>query len=71
MSMSSSDAPYDHAMAENSRFILKAECIHHTKHQAYEEARLLTGEYIHPYNNERIRLKTKLTPLEKRCQLVA
>ena len=38
---------------------------------AYEEASLLIGEYIHFYNNERIQLKTKLTPLEKRNQFVA
>jgi hypothetical protein len=30
--------------------------------------RLLLGEYIHFYNYERIQLKTKLTPYEKRCQ---
>ena len=36
-----------------------------------EEARLLIGEYIHFYNHERIQLKTKLTPLEKRSQYVA
>ncbi|MBQ8717211.1 MAG: IS3 family transposase, partial [Clostridia bacterium] len=36
-----------------------------------EEARLLIGAYIHFYNNERIQLKTKLTPFEKRCQFVA
>ncbi|MBR6768930.1 MAG: hypothetical protein IKM34_05535 [Clostridia bacterium] len=29
------------------------------------------GAYIQFYNNERIQLKTKLTPLEKRCQFVA
>ena len=28
-------------------------------------------EYIHFYNNERIQLKTKLTPLEKRSQYIA
>ena len=28
-------------------------------------------EYIYFHNNERIQLKTKLTPLEKRCQYVA
>ena len=36
-----------------------------------EEARLLIGEYIHFYNHDRIQLKTKLTPLEKRSQYVA
>ena len=29
------------------------------------------GEYIHFYNNQRLQLKTKLTPLEKRSQFVA
>ena len=31
----------------------------------------IVSEYIHFYNNERIQLKTKLTPLEKRNQFVA
>ena len=70
-SMSSKGNPYDNAMAENFFSILKTECIYRTKLQTYEEARLLIGEYIHFYNNERIQLKTKLTPLEKRCQFVA
>ncbi len=33
--------------------------------------RMDIGAYIQFYNNERIQLKTKLTPLEKRCQFVA
>ena len=70
-SMSSRGNPYDNAMAENFFSILKTECIYRTKLKPYEEARLLIGEYIHFYNNERIQLKTKLTPLEKRCQFVA
>ena len=70
-SMSSRGNPYDNAMAENFFSILKTECIYRTKLKTYEEARLLIGEYIHFYNNERIQLKTKLTPLEKRCQFVA
>ena len=41
------------------------------KLKTYEEARLLIGEYIRFYNNERIQTKTKLTPLEKRSQYVA
>ncbi|MBS7297911.1 MAG: IS3 family transposase [Eubacteriales bacterium] len=32
---------------------------------------MLINEYIYFYNNERIKLKTKLTPLEKRSQYVA
>ena len=70
-SMSSRGNPYDNAMAENFFSILKTECIYRAKIRTYEEARLLIGEYIHFYNNERIQLKTKLTPLEKRCQFVA
>ena len=70
-SMSRRGNPYDNAMAENFFSILKTECIYRTKIRTYEEARLLIGAYIHLYNHERIQLKTKLTPLEKRCQFVA
>ena len=70
-SMSRKGNPYDNALAENFFSILKTECIYRTKLESYEEARLLIGEYIHFYNNERIQLKTKLTPLEKRSQYVA
>ena len=70
-SMSSRGNPYDNAMAENFFSILKTECIYRTKLKTYEEARLLIERYIHFYNNERIQLKTKLTPLEKRCQFIA
>ncbi len=70
-SMSRRGNPYDNAMAENFFSILKTECIYRTKLRTYEEARLLIGQYIHFYNNERLQLKTKLTPLEKRSQYVA
>lgn len=70
-SMSRRGNPYDNALAENFFSILKTECIYRAKLQTYEEARLLIGEYIHFYNHQRIQLKTKLTPLEKRCQFVA
>ena len=70
-SMSRRGNPYDNAMAENFFSILKTECIHRVKLKTYEEARLLIGEYIRFYNNERIQTKTKLTPLEKRSQYVA
>ena len=69
-SMSRRGNPYDNAMAENFFSILKTECIYRTKLRTYEEARILISEYIHFYNNERIQLKTKLTPLEKRSQYV-
>ena len=70
-SMSRRGNPYDNALAENFFSILKTECIYRAKLQTYEEARLLIGEYIHFYNNQRIQLKTKLTPIEKRSQYVA
>ena len=70
-SMSRRGNPYDNAIAENFFSILKTECIYRIKLRTYEEARLLIGQYIQFYNNERIQLKTKLTPLEKRSQHVA
>ena len=70
-SMSRKENPYDNAMAENFFSILKTEYIYRTKLRTYEEARLLIGQYIHFYNNERIQLKTKLTPQEMRSQYVA
>ncbi len=70
-SMSRRGNPYDNALAENFFSILKTECVNRIKLQSYSEARLLIDEYIHFYNNERIQLKTKLTPLEKRSQYVA
>ena len=70
-SMSRRGNPYDNALAENFFSILKTECIYCVKLQTYEETRLLIAEYIQFYNNQRIQLKTKLTPLEKRCQYVA
>ena len=70
-SMSRRGNPYDNALAENFFSILKTECIYRAKLQTYEEARLLIDEYIHFYNHQRIQIKTKLTPLEKRSQYVA
>ena len=70
-SMSRRGNPYDNSLAENFFSILKTECIHRVKLRSYEEARLLIAEYIHFYNHIRIQRKTKLTPLEQRCQFIA
>ena len=70
-SMSRRGNPYDNALAENFFSILKTECIYRIKLSGYDEARLITSEYINFYNNYRIQTKTKLTPLEKRNQFVA
>ena len=70
-SMSRRGNPYDNAMAENFFSILKTECIYRVKLKTYEEASLLISQYIDFYNNQRIQLKTKLTPSELRSQYVA
>ena len=70
-SMSRRGNPYDNALAENFFSILKTECIHRTKIASFEDAKQLIDDYIYFYNNQRIQVKTKLTPLELRCQFVA
>ena len=70
-SMSRRGTPYDNALAEKFISILKTECIYRIKLQTFDEARLLIDRYIYFYNHQRIQLKTKLTPLEKRSQFVA
>ena len=68
-SMSRRGNCFDNAMAENFFGILKAECLYRNKPKTFSEARQCISEYIDFYNYERIQLKTKLTPYEKRCQL--
>ena len=70
-SMSRRGNPYDNALAENFFSILKTECIHRVRLQSFEQARKVIDDYIYLYNNQRIQLKTKLTPMEYRCQYVA
>lgn len=69
-SMSRSGNCYDNAPAENFFGILKSECIKRFKIKTFDIARKLIAEYIYFYNNERIQLKTELTPMEKRCQFI-
>jgi len=57
-------------MAENFFSILKTECINRQKIKDFATANTLIDDYIHFYNHERIQLKTKLTPIEKRRQSV-
>ena len=70
-SMSRRGNPYDNALAENFFSILKTECIYRQKIATLAEARVLIDEYIYFYNHQRIQTKTKLTPMEFRCQYVA
>ena len=57
-------------MAENFFSILKSECICRQKLFSFQQARDLIHEFIWFYNHERFQLKSKLTPLEKRRQLL-
>jgi len=68
-SMSRAGTPLDNAPAESFFGTLKSECINRQKIQGVQQARDLIERYVHFYNYERIQLKTKLTPFEKRCQL--
>ncbi|WP_035316834.1 IS3 family transposase [Clostridium sp. MSTE9] len=70
-SMSRRGNCYDNAMAENFFSCLKTECIYRQKIHTFQQARELIDEYICFYNHQRILLKTKLAPLEKRHQFVA
>lgn len=67
-SMSRRGNCYDNAPAENFFSILKTESIHRHKPKTIEHARELIDNYIFFYNHQRIQMKTKLTPLEKRRQ---
>lgn len=68
-SMSRRGNCFDNACAENFFGTLKAECIYRNKLSTYEDARIRIDDYVQFYNYDRIQLKTKLTPYEKRCQL--
>jgi len=59
---------YDNAVVESFFGTLKSECLNRQPVQSIEEARFLIDLYMKFYNGERLQLKTKLTPLEKRRQ---
>ena len=60
----------DNAMAENFFSILKAECVNRQKINSFDDARQLINDFIWFYNHQRVQLKTKLTPLQFRCQFI-
>jgi len=59
----------DNAIAENFFSILKSKCINRQKILSFDYAKFLINEFIWFYNHQCVQIKTKLTPLEKRCQL--
>ena len=69
-SLSRRGNPYDNAPAENFFSILKTECLRRHKPRSIAHAKQLIDNFIYFYNNERIQLETKLTPLEKRRQFM-
>jgi putative transposase len=69
-SMSRRGNCWDNAPMENFFSHLKEEALRICKNPSLAEARQVIEEYIHFYNYERIQLKTKLTPYERRCQLI-
>ena len=68
-SMSRRGNCWDNAPMENFFGHLKTEALHRVKHPSFEEATQLIHDYIHFYNYERIQLKTKQTPYERRLSL--
>jgi len=66
-SMSRRGNCWDNAPIENFFGHLKEESLRHVKNPSFDEAHLLVDDYIHFFNYERIQLKTKQTPYQKRC----
>jgi putative transposase len=58
----------DNAPIENFFSHLKEEAIRQVKLKTFQQAQEVIDDYIDFYNYERIQLKTKLTPFERRCQ---
>jgi len=57
----------DNAPMENFFGHLKEEYLRHFKNPSFTQAEQLINEYIHFYNYERIQLKTRQTPYQRRC----
>lgn len=64
-SMSKPSTPGDNACAENFFSIFKSECIYLERPKTIDEAAILTDEFIHYYNYERIQGNGR-TPYEER-----
>ena len=58
--------PWRKIFSQSSR----TECIHRIRLRTFKEANRVIDGYIQFYNFQLIRLKTKLTPVEFRCQFV-
>jgi len=70
-SMSRAGTPLDNAPVESFFGTLKSECIYRQKLETLDQARKLIDRYIDFYNNDRIQLKSKMTPAEVRKKYLA
>lgn len=66
-SMSRRGNCWDNAPMENFFGHLKEEYLRQFKKPTFEEAQQLIDEYVYFYNYERIQLKTRQTPYQRRC----
>lgn len=69
-SMSRRGNCWDNAPIENFFSHLKEEALRHYRHLTFRDMQQVIDDYMAFYNYERIQLKTKLTPYERRCQSV-
>ncbi len=69
-SMSRRGNCWDNAPIESFFSHLKEEALQHYRNPTFREAQQIIDDYMAFYNYERIQLKTKLTPYERRCQSV-
>ncbi len=69
-SMSRRGNCWDNAPIESFFSHLKEEALRHYRNPSFREAQQIIDDYMAFYNYERIQLKTKLTPYERRCQSV-
>lgn len=58
---------WDNAPMENFFSHLKEEALRHIKSPSFGEVKHIVDEYVFFYNYERIQLKTRQTPYQKRC----
>ncbi len=69
-SMSRRGNCWDNAPIENFFSHLKEEALRHYRNLTFRDMQQVIDDYMTFYNYERIQLKTKLTPYERRCQSV-
>jgi putative transposase len=71
-SMSRKGNCLDNAVIENFFGLLKTECWYHEEYEDTEHLRRAVEEYIHYYNNERIKVKLHgLSPIQYRTQAMS